>query len=98
MSEHDDMGGGRKGFVRDVMRRISPTGGRVEDEGEGPGRSEGLRESDVEQLQDAIRFFGSDSKTRATLASPSRHNLGPGPSSTGSSTQGGLGTSCAPSR
>ncbi len=62
MSEHDsDMGGGRKGFVRDVMRRISPTGARVDDENEGGGRAEGLGESDIEQLQDAIRFFGSDS-------------------------------------
>lgn len=62
MSEHDsDMGGGRKGFVRDVMRRISPTGARVDDENESGGRAEGLGESDIEQLQDAIRFFGSDS-------------------------------------
>jgi proteasome-associated ATPase len=62
MSEHDsEMGGGRKGFVRDVMRRISPAGGRSEDDVDAPGRGEGLRESDVEQLQDAIRFFGSDS-------------------------------------
>ena len=33
MSEHDsDSGAGRKGFVRDVMRRITPAGGRLEDE------------------------------------------------------------------
>ena len=62
MSEHDSDGGnGRKGFVRDVMRRISPTGARLEDDFEGPGRPEGSRLSDPDQLQDAIRFFGSDS-------------------------------------
>lgn len=61
MSEHDSESGGRKGFVRDVMRRISPAGGRPEEEAEAPGRPEGLHESDIEQLQDAIRFFGSDS-------------------------------------
>jgi len=61
MSEHDSESGGRKGFVRDVMRRISPAGGRPDEETEVPGRPEGLHESDIEQLQDAIRFFGSDS-------------------------------------
>jgi proteasome-associated ATPase len=61
MSEHDSEAGGRKGFVRDVMRRISPTGGRPDDDAESPPRTEGLHESDIEQLQDAIRFFGSDS-------------------------------------
>ncbi len=61
MSEQDSEAGGRKGFVRDVMRRISPSGGRPDEEAEAPARTEGLHESDVEQLQDAIRFFGSDS-------------------------------------
>ena len=62
MSEHDSDGGnGRKGFVRDVMRRISPTGTRLEDEFDSGTRPEGPRVSDADQLQDAIRFFGSDS-------------------------------------
>ena len=57
MSEQDSSGGsGRKGFVRDVMRRINPTGPRPD--GEGDGTFEG---SDVEQLEDAVRFFGPDS-------------------------------------
>ena len=95
MSEHDSDSGsqGRKGFVRDVMRRINPTGaagGRPNDEegaGEGypaasaggasgpgdprdplggdprPGRDPrgGAGDSEAERLQDAMRFFGSDS-------------------------------------
>ena len=62
MSDHDSDGGnGRKGFVRDVMRRISPTGTRLEDEFDSGARPEGPRVSDADQLQDAIRFFGSDS-------------------------------------
>jgi proteasome-associated ATPase len=62
MSEHDSgQGSGRKGFVRDVMRRITPAGGRPEDAE--PGAEQGARSyrTDVEDLQDAIRFFGSDS-------------------------------------
>jgi len=60
MSEQDSgQGSGRKGFVRDVMRRITPTGPRPE-EGE-PGTGERSYNSEVEDLQDAIRFFGGDS-------------------------------------
>jgi proteasome-associated ATPase len=64
MSDYDSgSGSGRKGFVRDVMRRISPTGSRSG--GADPEGSTGLGErsfqSEVEQLQDTIRFFGSDS-------------------------------------
>jgi proteasome-associated ATPase len=60
MSEHDSgQGSGRKGFVRDVMRRITPAGQRPEDAE--PGAGERSYHSDVEDLQDAIRFFGSDS-------------------------------------
>lgn len=86
MSEHDSdsgsqgPGSGRKGFVRDVMRRITPAGGRPGDDaeldptytpgspgagGEGmpgeprPGADRGASEAD--RLQDAMRFFGSDS-------------------------------------
>jgi proteasome-associated ATPase len=62
MSEQDsDAGNGRKGFVRDVMRRIAPTGVRAEDETDPQGPAERLHQSDIEHLQDAIRFFGSDS-------------------------------------
>ena len=71
MSEHDSdsgQGAGRKGFVRDVMRRITPAGGRpTEDSDLEPGANpaaESGRErpaSEAERLQDAMRFFGSDS-------------------------------------
>jgi proteasome-associated ATPase len=80
MSEHDSDSGsqGRKGFVRDVMRRINPAGaagGRPNDDagsaggysgaggdpmGADPGRPE-RGDTDAERLQDAMRFFGSDS-------------------------------------
>ena len=67
MSEHDSdssSGAGRKGFVRDVMRRITPAGGRPGDDPElDPTRpAAGERSaSEAERLQDAMRFFGSDS-------------------------------------
>lgn len=56
-------GSSRKGFVRDVMRRISPTGPRAGgSDPDAPDGHEGSSfQSEVEQLQDAIRFFGSDS-------------------------------------
>jgi proteasome-associated ATPase len=66
MSEHDSdgPGSGRKGFVRDVMRRITPAGGRPGDDPElepprGPGVDRNATEA--ERLQDAMRFFGTDS-------------------------------------
>ena len=59
MSEFDDTGNsGRKGFVRDVMRRISASGPRPGDE---PEREAAPANDPVEDLQDALRFFGSDS-------------------------------------
>ena len=59
MSSENDSGSGRGGKVfRDVMRRITPTGGPAADEPRAPG---GSPEGDVEQLQEAIRFFGTDS-------------------------------------
>jgi len=85
MSEHDSesgsqgSGSGRKGFVRDVMRRITPSGapgaGPTDDDPGyaqgGPAFSEsnadrsrsnpGRSETEAERLQDAMRFFGSDS-------------------------------------
>ena len=67
MSEHDSdssSGAGRKGFVRDVMRRITPAGGRPGDDAElDPTRpaADQRSASEAERLQDAMRFFGSDS-------------------------------------
>ena len=59
MSEFDDAGSlGKKGFVRDVMRRISASGPRPGDE---PDREATSAGDPVEELQDALRFFGSDS-------------------------------------
>ena len=66
MSEHDGSGDGAgsgrgsKGFVRDVMRRIAPTGPRG-GEPDPERESFDLNRDDVEQLQDAVRLFGSDS-------------------------------------
>ena len=59
MSEHDSDSGpnsGRKGFVRDVMRRITPAGGRPSDDPDlDPRRNPaGDRSaSEAERLQDA---------------------------------------------
>jgi proteasome-associated ATPase len=63
MSEFDS-GSGRKGFVRDVMRRISaapPTPG--DDPAEGEMERDEVRSyrDEVEDLRNAIRLFGSDS-------------------------------------
>ena len=60
MSQRDsESGSGRSGFVRDVMRRITPAGDQTEDE-TGPIAGVGP-DSGAEDLQDAMRFFGSDS-------------------------------------
>ncbi len=60
MSEFDS-GSGRRGFMRDVMRRISASGAREGDPGESAeaGGSRTLHE--IEDLLDAIRLFGADS-------------------------------------
>jgi proteasome-associated ATPase len=65
MSEFES-GSGRKGFVHDVMRRISASGGRG---GETPPSAEPRDPAapvrpprdEVEDLQDAVRLFGGDS-------------------------------------
>ncbi len=62
MSEFDSESG-RRGFVRDVMRRISPTGARP---GETPEPEAGRNpvrslQDDLEDLREALRFFGGDS-------------------------------------
>lgn len=60
MSEFDDAGSsGKKGFVRDVMRRISASGPRSG--GDDPERDPVSTSDPVDDLQDALRFFGSDS-------------------------------------
>ena len=60
MSSDNESGSGRGGKVfRDVMRRITPAGGPGEED---PRGGAGIPAAeDVEQLQDAVRFFGSDS-------------------------------------
>ena len=59
MSERDsDSGSGRSGFVRDVMRRVTPAGEGIEGDSELDDIRSGAGADD---LQDAMRFFGSDS-------------------------------------
>jgi len=62
MSEYDS-GSGRKGFVRDVMRRITPSTPREDEAGPAaaapPPTPDQGREA--EELRDAMRFFGSES-------------------------------------
>ena len=59
MSEQDS---GRKRFMGDIMRRISPSGTPLEDEpGVSGERNEPAYTDDPDQLQDAMRFFGTDS-------------------------------------
>jgi proteasome-associated ATPase len=63
MSEYDS-GSGRKGFVRDVMRRITPSTPR-EDEASpaaaAPPPPPPDQGREAEELRDAMRFFGSES-------------------------------------
>jgi proteasome-associated ATPase len=67
MSEFDSRSGGggsRKGFVRDVMRRISATPDPRDEEGQDAGaEQEATRvyRDELEDLQNAIRLFGADS-------------------------------------
>lgn len=62
MSEFDSESG-RKGFVRDVMRRISSTGLQGADEPDSE-RGQVMRRSiqeEIDDLREAMRFFGGDS-------------------------------------
>ena len=62
MSEFDSESG-RKGFVRDVMRRISSTGPHEADEPDSE-RERVMRRSiqeEIDDLREAMRFFGADS-------------------------------------
>ena len=52
-----ESGSGRRGFVRDVMKRISSQGSREELEREDRPQDEG---ADLESLRDALRFLGPD--------------------------------------
>ncbi len=52
-----DSGSGRRGFVRDVMKRISSPAGRDEPGSEASGRAEA---DEVETLREALRFLGPD--------------------------------------
>ncbi len=68
MSEFDSgsggSGGSRKGFVRDVMRRISASPDGRDESPENPDlEREAVRtyRDEVEDLQNAIRLFGADS-------------------------------------
>ncbi len=62
MSEFDSGSGqGRRGFVRDVMRRISSPGSRPGSEGDSDREPQQAYRDEIEDLQDAIRFFGGDS-------------------------------------
>jgi proteasome-associated ATPase len=58
MSEYDS-GNGRKGFVRDVMRRITPANPPRDDEGDPAPGPDPRQEAD--DLRDAMKFFGTDS-------------------------------------
>ena len=64
MSEYDS-GSGRKGFVHDVMRRISSSGGSRQPEATDASRERGNArppQDEPEDLQDALRVFGTDSE------------------------------------
>jgi len=62
MSEFDS-GSGRRGFVRDVMRRISSTGafGPEDDDPERERNMTRSLQEEIEDLREAMRFFGGDS-------------------------------------
>jgi proteasome-associated ATPase len=63
MSEFDS-GSGRRGFVRDVMRRISSTGAFGPDDSDSVEREREMTRSlqeEIEDLREAMRFFGGDS-------------------------------------
>jgi proteasome-associated ATPase len=60
MSEFDS-GSGRRGFVRDVMRRISASGPRSGGEPDPEREGAPSLQDEFEDLRDAMRFFGADS-------------------------------------
>jgi proteasome-associated ATPase len=60
MSEFDG-GSGRRGFVRDVMRRISASGLGDEADAERERTMSRSLQEEIEDLREAMRFFGGDS-------------------------------------
>ncbi len=62
MSEFDS-GAGRKGFVRDVMRRMTPASGQESEESDSERERSMTRSmhEEIEDLREALRFFGADS-------------------------------------
>jgi proteasome-associated ATPase len=61
MSEFDSGSGpGRKGFVRDVMRRISSSAPRGDEPDANPERGRSFQE-ELDDIRDALRLFGPDS-------------------------------------
>ena len=60
MSEFDS-GSGRRGFVRDVMRRISASGPRSGGDPDPEREGTPTLQDEFEDLRDAMRFFGADS-------------------------------------
>ena len=62
MSEFDS-GAGRRGFVRDVMRRVTSAGGQDAEEGDAERERIMTRSmhEEIEDLREALRFFGADS-------------------------------------
>ena len=62
MSEFDSESG-RRGFVRDVMRRITPSGPRGAENSESEQRRSMSRSihDEIDDLREAMRFFGADS-------------------------------------
>jgi proteasome-associated ATPase len=60
MSEFDS-GSGKKGFVRDVMRRISSPAPRGDDPGEQDPEGGRSYQDELDDLRDAVRLFGTDS-------------------------------------
>ena len=61
MSNEFDPRGGRKGFVRDVMRRISTAPPGREDGPGGEGEPPRAARDEIEDLRNALRLFGADS-------------------------------------
>jgi proteasome-associated ATPase len=67
MSEFDsDSSSGRKGFMRDVMRRISSSGSASSDDAEANSASreappQRAVHDEIDDLQDTVRLFGTDS-------------------------------------
>ncbi len=60
MSEFDS-GSSRKGFVRDVMRRISASAPPRGDEPEGDPQRDRSFQEELDDVRDALRLFGADS-------------------------------------